>query len=187
MPKVLTFQAFTMKANGTLDCIVTDIAVMPGFDPARPPSPLPTATPTKALWDTGASKSVLSTALVQSLGLKPVGTREVHHGDGKSVRNTFMVNFSLPNGVQVAGVLATEFPASHDNFHVLVGMDVIALGDFSITNVGGRTAVSFRIPSCAEIDYVLEANRIRFAGTSRNAPCPCGSGKKFKFCHASSL
>ena len=177
------FQAFTMKANGTVDCIVSDIEVMPGFDPASPPDSLPPATKTKALWDTGASKSVVSIAFAQSLGLKPVGTREVHHGDGKSTRNTYMVNFGLPNGVHVAGVLATEFPASHNNFSVLVGMDVIALGDFSITHVGGKSTISFRIPSCETIDYVVEANRIKFAGTPRNAPCPCGGGKKFKHCH----
>jgi preprotein translocase subunit SecA len=23
----------------------------------------------------------------------------------------------------------------------------------------------------------------RFAGSARNAPCPCGSGRKFKHCH----
>ncbi|MGB6457991.1 MAG: SEC-C metal-binding domain-containing protein, partial [Streptosporangiaceae bacterium] len=23
----------------------------------------------------------------------------------------------------------------------------------------------------------------QFAGVGRNAPCPCGSGKKFKMCH----
>lgn len=187
MPAAPTFQAFTLKATRTLDCIVSDITVMPGFDPAAPPNPLPAATPTKALWDTGASKSVLSTAFIEALGLTPVGTREVHHGDGKSVRSTFMVNLGLPNGVHVAGVLVTEFPASHNHFSVLVGMDVIALGDFSISNVGRKTTVSFRIPSCATIDYVAEANRIRFAGTGRNAPCPCGSGKKFKLCHASTL
>ena len=25
-----------------------------------------------------------------------------------------------------------------------------------------------------------------FAGVGRNAPCPCGSGKKFKMCHGRS-
>ncbi|MGH7114970.1 MAG: SEC-C metal-binding domain-containing protein, partial [Stellaceae bacterium] len=25
--------------------------------------------------------------------------------------------------------------------------------------------------------------RAPWAGTPRNAPCPCGSGKKFKHCH----
>jgi preprotein translocase subunit SecA len=62
-------------------------------------------------------------------------------------------------------------------------MDVICSGDFAITNVSGQTCVSFRTPSCETIDYVVEANRILFGGTPRNAPCPCGSGKKYKRCH----
>lgn len=65
------FQAFTIKAPGRLDRIITTIAVSAGFDPAAPPTPLPTNLQTKALWDTGASKSVLSTDLVKSLGLAP--------------------------------------------------------------------------------------------------------------------
>ncbi len=33
-------------------------------------------------------------------------------------------------------------------------MDIIALGDFSITNHEGVTCMSFRYPSCHELDYV---------------------------------
>lgn len=183
MSTLKNFQAFTIRATGTTDCIVSDISVVAAYDLANPPDPLPTALSTKALWDTGASKSVLSVDFVKALGLTPVGTREVHHGDGKSVRNTYLVNFGLPNGVQVTGVLATEFPASHNHFSVLVGMDVIKLGDFAITHVGGKTCASFRTPSCETIDYVVEANKLKYAGSERNAPCRCGSGKKYKRCH----
>ena len=38
-------------------------------------------------------------------------------------------------------------------------MDIISLGDFSVTNVDGKTAMSFRFPSIKEVDYVLEANK----------------------------
>ena len=37
-------------------------------------------------------------------------------------------------------------------------MDVITLGDFSITNHKGITCMSFRIPSSHEIDYVKNLN-----------------------------
>ena len=55
---------------------------IPGYDPANPPGPIPAAISTRALWDTGASRSVISTALVSSLGLTGVGKRHVHHGLG---------------------------------------------------------------------------------------------------------
>jgi hypothetical protein len=178
-----TFQALTIRANGRLNRIVTDIEVTPAFDPAAPPTPVPVRLRTKALWDTGASRSVLSIESVNALGLSPVGTVQVHHGDGTSSRSTYLVNFYLPNNVGIVGVLASEFPASHTEFAVLLGMDVIGLGDFSITNVGGQTCMSFRTPSCEHIDYVAQANRLAYAGVGRNDACPCGSGEKFKRCH----
>lgn len=183
MPISVPFQAFTLKAGGRLDRIITDITVWPSFDPANPPSPLPASVSTKALWDTGASRSVLSTDVVKSLGLTPVGACNVHHGAGASMSSTYLVNFSLPHKVGVQGVLATEFPAAHNEFNVLVGMDVICFGDLTITNHGGKTWVSFRTPPYGAVDYVVEANRAAFAGVGRNDPCPCGSGNKFKKCH----
>ena len=182
-PLKLPFQALTLKAKGRIDRLITEIDVCRAFDPASPPDPLPTRIATKALWDTGASRSVVTTDFVQRLGLIQTGITEVHHGDGSSMRNTYLVNFYLPNGVGLLGITATEFPAKHSQFSVLVGMDVICEGDFSITNAGGHTWMSFRTPSSVAVDYVVEANKATFAGISRNAPCPCGSGKKLKKCH----
>jgi hypothetical protein len=42
---------------------------------------------------------------------------------------------------------------------VLLGMDIITSGDFSITNVGGRTVFSFRVPSITAVDFVKEFRR----------------------------
>jgi uncharacterized protein len=44
----------------------------------------------------------------------------------------------------------------------------------------GRTAADV-MPIMAEAEKQLEA---RFAKAGRNEPCPCGSGRKFKHCHA---
>lgn len=177
------FQAFTLKASGTADRIVTDLGVVPAFDPKSPPDPKPAVVKTTALWDTGASKSVISSDLAKSLGLIPVGTAKVNHAGGTSVSPTYLVNFELPHGVGVAGIIASEFTAAANGFGAIVGMDVICHGDFSITNVSGQTWVSFRTPSCEAIDYVVQAQKIKYAGTRPNDLCPCGSGKKFKKCH----
>jgi preprotein translocase subunit SecA len=32
-----------------------------------------------------------------------------------------------------------------------------------------------------------ESDTVLYAGTERNAPCPCGSGKKYKQCHGKTL
>jgi hypothetical protein len=40
-------------------------------------------------------------------------------------------------------------------FDILIGMDIITLGDFAITNANHRTVVSFRIPpDTKHIDFV---------------------------------
>ena len=80
---------------------------------------------------------------------------------------------ALLHGVGVAGVLVTELQGTHE-FGAIVGMGVICMGDFSVTNVAGKTWVSFRTPSCEAVDYVVAWNRERYAGVGRNQPCPCG-------------
>ena len=82
------------------------------------------------------------------------------------------------------------------NFDVLIGMDIIGSGDFAITNHKGKTVFSFRIPSIGRIDFVNPNNTTIFLEekpekiqkapanikVGRNAPCPCGSGLKYKKC-----
>jgi len=88
----------------------------------------------------------------------------------------------------VSGVLVAEGIIG-GGVDAIIGMDVICKGDFAITNVNGETRMSFRYPSVGTIDYVVEANKIVYAGINRNAPCPCGakdkSGKsvRYKHCH----
>jgi len=179
------FHAFTTTYQGLSNRILTAVKLCEAFDPNNPPSPYPTLHETKALWDTGATKSVVTQATAQALGLIPTGTATVQHAGGSSQSNTYVVNFILPNKVLVRGVLVTECPSISGNVGAIIGMDIITQGDFSITNVNRCTCVSYRYPSIKTIDYVKEGRRLAFAGVGRNDLCPCGSGKKFKKCHGS--
>ena len=176
------FHALTIKVSGRASQLMTDLEVSAAFDPNAPPNPQLASESTKALWDTGASKSVISRAVVKALDLTPTGATNVSHAGGMSVSPTYLVNFYLPNGVGMVGFLVTEFAGTGD-FGAIVGMDVITIGDFSVTNVAGQTWMSFRTPSMESIDYVQDHSKKMFSGTGRNAPCPCGSGQKFKKCH----
>lgn len=187
------FYAFTIKYNGMASRITTDVMVFKAFDPANPPNPMYPAHSTNALWDTGATKSVLTSATISALSLVPVGTTIVKHAGGSGQSNTYLVNIFLPNKVGMAGVLVSECSDIAGDFGAIIGMDIINRGDFSITNCNGETCMSFRTPSIKTIDYVVEADRPKYAGVSRNAPCPCGAKKqngdpiKFKFCHGKNL
>ena len=176
-------RAFTIKYPGLANRIITAVSLTPAFDPAehtKPPYPLFSA---QALWDTGATNSVITSAAATGMSLVSVGPTMVAHGGGIQETNTYMVNILLPNNVGMAGVRVAELGNDVGDFGVIIGMDIISGSDFSITNVDGETWMTFRIPSLQRIDYVVEANKVIYAGTVRNAPCPCGSGKKYKRCH----
>jgi hypothetical protein len=81
--------------------------------------------------------------------------REVHHAGGTEQSETFLVNIALPNKVNFKNVDVTlgKLPQGTD---VLIGMDIINSGDFSVTNFNGQTVFSFRYPSLAEIDFLKE-------------------------------
>ena len=143
--------AFSLKSQiGLLKVLVTDINIHA--------SGTPQASSVKAIWDTGASGSAITNKVVKQLGLIPTGMAQVHTANGVATQNTFTIDVGLPNGVIIQGIIATEIDALSIGCDALIGMDVITLGDFSITNHKCTTCMSFRIPSSHEIDYVKNPN-----------------------------
>lgn len=145
---------------------------------------------TTALWDTGATNSVITPVIVKALDLKPVGMRQVHHAGGISTVNDYLVNIYLPNHLTFVGIRVTECSEAAGDFGLIVGMDIITQGDFAFTNVGGKSMFSFRLPSSKAIDYVKEqenADLLKARSIENNKLCLCGSGKKFKDCHGKGL
>ena len=113
-----------------------------------------------ALWDTGATGSVISQRVVDACGLQPTGTRKVYHAQGEADDvPAFLINIGLPNNVEIHG-LPVIFGVLQ-GVSVLIGMDIIGMGDFAVTNRDGRTRFSFRIPSRASIDFVAEDRHAR--------------------------
>lgn len=143
--------AFTVKSHGgLLRVLITDVNVhIPGS---------PKYSPIKAIWDTGASGSAITKKVAQQLGLVATGMAQVNTANGIVTQNTYTIDIGLPNKVIIQGIIATEIDALAAGCDALIGMDVITLGDFSITNHNGSTCMSFRVPSGHEIDYVKNLN-----------------------------
>jgi len=139
----------------------------------------------KAIWDTGATGSVITEKIVKELDLIPTGMTKVSTASGERDVNTYIVSIWLPNNVVVGNVKVTE-GIVHGESEVLIGMDIITKGDFAITNYDGKTVFTYRFPSDKRIDFVKEIQQRRTAKVSekigRNDSCPCGSGKKYKNC-----
>lgn len=177
-------QAFTLKSDpsGVLRTLKTSCGVSLPHILINGTNQQPVSTFT-ALWDTGATGSVISKSVVSSLNLIPTGKQRVFHADGECVVNTYLVNLYLPNSVAFPCIAVTEGKLT--GIDILIGMDVITQGDFSITNHNGNTFFSFRIPSIKDVDFVEEINHtpaIKQNKIGRNSPCHCGSGKKYKNC-----
>lgn len=105
-----------------------------------------------ALWDTGATASVISKDVATKLDLLPEGTSMVFHAQGSERVPIYFVNLGLPSGVESAVVRVTQGVLT--GCDVLIGMDIINKGDFAVTNRGGVMMLSFQMPSIDHIDFV---------------------------------
>ena len=175
-------RTFTLKANqGRINVLTTPVHIHI--------STTTTFTTINAIWDTGATGCAISKSVVQKLGLTPTGKVQVHTANGVTAQNTHIIDIRLTNDVVIQGIIATEVDALSNECEALIEMDVISMGDLSITHLNGNTCMSFRVPSLHEIDFTknphfgIVQNKINLKQPiSRNGLCNCNSGKKFKHC-----
>lgn len=118
------------------DAVVT---VSPRFgDPLAPPIVV------SALWDTGAYSSVINQKVVDALGLIPVDRNRACGVNGWYESPVYVIDLQLPNNIKITGL-----PVSLGGMvaaDILIGMDVISLGDLKLTN-SGETEFVIRTPT----------------------------------------
>lgn len=183
-------QALTTTFNGIARILQNKVHVSTAFEPSTHKKPINPqncgAREYVAVWDTGATGTAVSQKIIDECGLKPIGVVEVHTANEKRLSQVYLASIFLPNHVLFPFLRVNE--ATIKDADVLVGMDIITRGDFAVTNSDGRTTFSYRWPSIERIDFVKQS-KVRtqsskvFPKVGRNAPCPCGSGKKYKNCH----
>lgn len=149
-------QSFTSTYSGIVDRLITDCGICQAYIP-NPNIPHPKIETFRALWDTGASRSTISPNVVRKLGLQHTGFAKVFHAKGEADTKVYKVNIILLNGTGHTAMDVLE--GDLHNFDVLIGMDIISRGDFSITHQGNRTIFSFQTPSTHNIDFVEEQKR----------------------------
>ena len=148
--------SFTVKSSATQNRLVSPCAVYEAWAPesetAQPPR-----RQFNALWDTGATNSMITSRAVAELGLEASGYTNVHHVQGTTdavpfyfVNLVLFSNFHFPDVAVVLGELIDT--------DVLVGMDIINRGDFAVSNRNGAMTFSFRIPSVENFDFATEDN-----------------------------
>ena len=147
------YMAFTCKADGLLRQLRTEVYIEDSDN----------HTPIEdhkfvAIWDTGASSTCITKRLAAKLGLKSTGIIKNSTAGGLRPAATFLVNVFLPNHVVVPDITVHDMEDNEDGFDVLIGMDIISLGDFSISNYDQQTIFTYRMPSKTITDYVMQEN-----------------------------
>jgi len=140
-----------------------------------------------AVWDTGSTSSVISTKMAKDLNLPIIGFTKTQTGNGIADAELFYVDIMLPCQLILPKVKVSALNLF--SIDMLIGMDIISHGDFALSTYGNQALFSFRIPAKKECrtDFVKidtgKQEPIRNPSEpARNAPCPCGSGKKYKLC-----
>ena len=99
----------------------------------------------RALWDTGADTTIISSRIVRQLQLQPYRQGGISGIGGATGSNIYLVHVLVPTGDVVTSVEVME--SDFEDIDVLIGMDVIIFGDFLITNKDDKTTFQFRTPS----------------------------------------
>ena len=146
--------SFTIKTNAIQDKLISPCSIYAAWTPERA-TLQPPRRQFNALWDTGATGSMITKRVVEDLGLQVEGYTTVYHvqGEAESVP-LFYVNLVLFRNFHFAGV--TVVLGELLDTDVLVGMDIINKGDFAVSNRNGATSFSFRIPSVENFDFAAE-------------------------------
>jgi len=175
--------------------IVTQVHIGMAFIPSETPTPFPGDF--HAIWDTGATKSTIKQAVAEQLQLPLIRQAKIFGVGGAYDTGVYLASLFLPNGIVIPELelIGCDNSLTCD---MLIGMDIISLGDFLISNYDGKTVFSFVIPphnGGLHLQGLLAYNGYNGKTYShipgaqemppkpgRNALCPCGSGEKYKRC-----
>ncbi len=95
----------------------------------------------KALWDTGSTVTVVSSLMVEKLGLIPTDITIVRGFQGQSVKaNTYNIDLWL-NDIHIEYIQAIE--GGLTNIDMIIGMDVLCQGALYITHPDFKTKLVF--------------------------------------------
>jgi len=201
-PAGVISNTFSLEFSASYKKLITPIQILPAHLAHESVNPFPGNY--KALWDTGATSSTISTELATKCKLPIIGQITMNGAGGSYLSYQYLAGLELPNNIRIAQMVLNGFAGS-DKFDMLIGMDIIVLGDFLVSTINGITRFSFQIPSMGGItltdikqavrrdglvvtnteqDQYMNAKRqpANVKKIGRNEQCPCGSGKKYKNC-----
>lgn len=116
----------------------------------------------------------ISQNVVKQLNLVSSGRKPIHTPSGSKIVCSYMVDILLPNKVIIPDVMVCDSDIGDQGLDMLIGMNIIAQGDFAVTNDQGKTVFSFCLPPRKPIDYVAQVKVEQTIGSLH------GKGKRKK-------
>ena len=157
--KNIEYRGFTKSYDCPKNKLITTANILPitSFDKNLRSMPFEV----KTLWDTGATLTFIKSGLRDKLKLSMARTESsaVIAGVGGQVKADFTyvsILFSHNLKIEYCPVYDVDFPVNVD---IIVGMDIINMGDFAVCNTEMKTSFSFIIPPLPErINFAAKAN-----------------------------
>lgn len=148
LPAHSKHRAFNVSYDEIAYDLISPVSVLPGSADGIPPNSTASAVEVMALWDTGATVSCIKPQLRERLNLPVVqeqGPKVITGVGGVIEVYTTIVNIRLTRNLEIeyCPVSVADFPGNED---ILIGMDIITMGDFAVSNTGGKTSFSFAMP-----------------------------------------
>lgn len=143
--------SFNLTYDGFADAIITNAIVVSDKEQNDVGCFPPHFYTDCAAWDTGSQFTLISPRIVEKLHLTPYREGGIMGIGGKKTVKTYKIAIGLPNGILIHDV--EVYCSDLDDYDMLIGMDIITMTDFCITNADLRTKFSFRIPSEGGFDF----------------------------------
>ena len=125
---------FEIEYSGIVQALITDVEV--SYKGRKYPA--------KALWDTGANRTIVCSGIIDNLEAEQIGTKRIESiGLDIEDAKVYKVDIILPNGVAVKDVPVLTADFEQQSFSVLIGFDIISQGRMIVDRVGYKTVFSF--------------------------------------------
>jgi len=155
------YRGFIKSYDGLVNKLSTTVSILPTASSDKTLKDIPVNI--KALWDTGATLTFIKPQLRDRLKLRMfrTGSSISIAGVGGLVKADFTVLavFLASNFViEYCPAYVVDFPV---NIDMVIGMDIISMGDFAVCNAEDKTSFSFVVPPLPDrINFVDKADML---------------------------
>lgn len=104
--------------------------------------------PITVLWDTGSNHTLISKEYIEDAGLNPNMRSKIATVNGEVNSEIYQVSIKIKEIGHIFEMAIQAIPNIHKyGIDMLIGMDIISQGDFSLTHKNGELYFSFKYPS----------------------------------------